>query len=79
MTETVKRVHLRQIVDGLSEGVILVEPDETISYANKAALGMHGVERLDELGADIGQYRATTSSDIGTTAWPARTTWFRSG
>jgi PAS domain S-box-containing protein len=57
MTETVKRVHLRQIVDGLSEGVILVEPDETISYANKAALGMHGVERLDELGADIGQYR----------------------
>jgi PAS domain S-box-containing protein len=57
MTETVQRLHFRQIVDGLSEGVILVEPDETISYANTAALGMHGVERLDELGTDISQYR----------------------
>ena len=57
MTETVKRLHFRQIVDGLSEGVILVEPDETISYANRAALDMHGVESVAELGADISQYR----------------------
>src|SRR4051812_49229902 len=57
MTETVKRLHLRQIVDGLSEGVILVEPDESISYANKAALAMHGVGSAAELGADIRQYR----------------------
>ena len=29
---------LQQIVAGLSEGVILVEPDQTIAYANAAAL-----------------------------------------
>jgi PAS domain S-box-containing protein len=57
MTETVKRLHLRQIVESLSEGVILVEPDAKISFANKAALAMHGVGRLDELGTDISQYR----------------------
>ncbi len=57
MTETVKRSHLRQIIDRLSEGVILVEPDETISYANAAALGMHGATSIDALGSDVAQYR----------------------
>ncbi len=57
MTETLKRLQLRQIVDGLSEGVIIVEPDQTIAYANGAALAMHGVDSIGELGTDIGQYR----------------------
>lgn len=57
MTSGVDRHELRQIIAGLSEGVILVEPDQTIAYANGAALAMHGAENLDELGATIDAYR----------------------
>ncbi|WP_232629664.1 helix-turn-helix transcriptional regulator [Methylobacterium sp. Leaf118] len=57
MTADVDRHELRQIIAGLSEGVILVEPDQTIAYANEAALSMHGVESLAELGATVDAYR----------------------
>ncbi|GLS43610.1 helix-turn-helix transcriptional regulator [Methylobacterium brachythecii] len=57
MTADVDRHELRQIIAGLSEGVILVEPDQTISYANEAALQMHGAASLDELGSDVDAYR----------------------
>ena len=57
MTSGVDRHELRQIIAGLSEGVILVEPDQTIAYANEAALAMHGAESLDELGETIDAYR----------------------
>jgi PAS domain S-box-containing protein len=53
----VDRHELRQIIAGLSEGVILVEPDQTIAYANAAALAMHGADSLDELGATVDAYR----------------------
>ncbi|GJE43576.1 PAS domain S-box protein [Methylobacterium soli] len=48
---------MRQVVAGLSEGVILIEPDQTISYANEAALAMHGVAALDDLGETVAEYR----------------------
>src|SRR5215216_6349466 len=51
------RSQLEQIIAGLSEGVILVEPDQTITYANEAALEMHGVRGLDELGRTVDEYR----------------------
>ncbi|MDB5645699.1 helix-turn-helix transcriptional regulator [Methylobacterium sp.] len=57
MTVGVDRHELRQIIAGLSEGVILVEPDQTIAYANEAALAMHGAETLDELGLTVDTYR----------------------
>ncbi|MBA9060640.1 PAS domain-containing protein, partial [Methylobacterium fujisawaense] len=57
MTAGVDRHELRQIIAGLSEGVILVEPDQTIAYANAAALAMHGAESLDELGPTVDAYR----------------------
>ncbi len=57
VTADVDRHELRQIIAGLSEGVILVEPDQTIAYANEAALSMHGVESLAELGATVDAYR----------------------
>ncbi|WP_267422845.1 PAS domain S-box protein [Methylobacterium sp. GC_Met_2] len=57
MTVGVDRHELRQIIAGLSEGVILVEPDQTIAYANEAALAMHGVQSLDELGQTVDAYR----------------------
>ncbi|GJE17842.1 helix-turn-helix transcriptional regulator [Methylobacterium marchantiae] len=57
MTLGVDRHELRQIIAGLSEGVILVEPDQTIAYANEAALAMHGAESIEELGETIDAYR----------------------
>lgn len=57
MTAGVDRHELRQIIAGLSEGVILVEPDQTIAYANEAALAMHGAGSLDELGPTVDAYR----------------------
>lgn len=57
MTESVDRSQLQQIIAGLSEGVILIEPDHTSTYANEAALALHGVTRLDDLGTDVTAYR----------------------
>ena len=51
------RSQLQQIIAGLTEGVILLEPDQTITYANEAALDMHGVTRLEELGLTVDDYR----------------------
>src|SRR5918995_4033311 len=51
------RSQLEQIIAGLTEGVIIVEPDQTITYANEAALEMHGVRSLDELGRTVDEYR----------------------
>lgn len=51
------RRQLQQIIAGLTEGVILVEPDQTIAWANEAALKMHGVTAQDELGHDVTEYR----------------------
>lgn len=51
------RHQLQQIIAGLSEGVILVEPDQSIIWANEAALKMHGVAALADLGGTVTQYR----------------------
>lgn len=55
-TQTDRR-QLQQIITGLTEGVILVEPDQTIVWANQAALEMHGIADVAQLGADVTEYR----------------------
>ncbi|KPA87538.1 PAS domain S-box [Pseudomonas asplenii] len=55
-TETNRR-QLQQIIAGLSDGVILIEVDQGILWANEAALAMHGVSEVGELGANAEQYR----------------------
>lgn len=57
MTNQATRAQLQKIIAGLSEGVLLVEPDQTIAYANIAALRMHDVSDLDALGATVADYR----------------------
>lgn len=54
-TETNRR-QLQQIIAGLSDGVILLELDQTILWANEAALTMHGVSRIGELGRNAKEY-----------------------
>lgn len=53
----VERRQLQQIIAGLDEGVILIDPDQTISWANEAALLMHGVSSVDDLGKTVDGYR----------------------
>ncbi len=48
---------LQQIIVGLTEGVILVGTDQKILWANDAALAMHGVRRMKDLGATVSKYR----------------------
>ena len=55
-TETNRR-QLQQIIAGLSDGVILLELDQSILWANEAALAMHGVSRIGELGAQCRRVR----------------------
>ena len=51
------RTQLQQIVAGLTEGVILIDPDQTIAWANDKALELHGVKKLSELGATVSEFR----------------------
>ncbi|MBZ9784886.1 helix-turn-helix transcriptional regulator [Pseudomonas sp. REP124] len=55
ITETNRR-QLQQIIAGLSDGVILLDPDQSIVWANDAALAMHGVAQISDLGADAEDY-----------------------
>lgn len=48
---------LQQIIAGLAEGVILVGTDRKIQWANEAALAMHGVRRIKDLGSTPAGYR----------------------
>lgn len=45
-----------RIIGELDDGILVFEADGTLSYANATALGMHGVEAPDRLGADLSDY-----------------------
>ena len=51
------RTQLQQIVAGLNDGVILIDPDQKIAWANAPALALHGVTNITELGATVSEYR----------------------
>lgn len=48
--------HLEQLIDALLAGVILIDPTGVILSANPAALKMHGVDRLEDLGMTADDY-----------------------
>ncbi len=50
------RTQLLQIVSGLDDGVIMINSDRTIAWANDAALRMHVVGTLGELGDTVDAY-----------------------
>ncbi len=58
LRETADLRHLRQIVAGLDEGVILIDPDQSLLWANDAALAMHGVGDIADRGATVEEYRS---------------------
>jgi PAS domain S-box-containing protein len=51
------RLQLRQIIADMTDGVIMVEPDGRIEWANATALAMHGVDQTDQLGATVTGYQ----------------------
>ncbi|WP_258130310.1 LuxR C-terminal-related transcriptional regulator [Achromobacter anxifer] len=51
------RQHLQRIITGLNEGIILLESDGAIAWANASALRLHGTDTLDELGGTPSGYR----------------------
>jgi PAS domain S-box-containing protein len=56
LTRETNRRQLQQIIAGLSDGVILLDPDQSILWANDAALAMHGVAQVSELGNNAKAY-----------------------
>lgn len=50
--------HLEQLMAQLLDGVILIDPTGVILSANPAALAMHGVDEVGELGATAENYAA---------------------
>ena len=50
--------HLEQLMTGLLEGVILMDPTGVILSANPAALKMHGISSVKELGETADEYAA---------------------
>ncbi|TVV71148.1 helix-turn-helix transcriptional regulator [Sphingomonas solaris] len=53
--------HLEQLMDSLLAGVILMDPAGVILSANPAALKMHGIDRVEDLGATADDYAARFS------------------
>ncbi|MBB5713038.1 PAS domain-containing protein [Sphingomonas xinjiangensis] len=49
-------LHLEQLISGLPSGVILVDLSGAFLWANYAALAMHGVDRLEDLGSTADEY-----------------------
>ena len=52
------RKQLQQIIGGLTDGVILINPDQTIAYANSTALALHGITDFADLGKTVSDYRS---------------------
>jgi PAS domain S-box-containing protein len=55
-TTQTNRHQLQQIIAGLSDGVILLDPDQSILWANDAALAMHGAAQINDLGSNAKAY-----------------------
>ncbi len=55
-TPRADRTQLQQIISGLTEGVIILDPDGTIAWANDTALALHGAGALEELGGTVAGY-----------------------
>ncbi|MBY8950167.1 MULTISPECIES: PAS domain S-box protein [unclassified Pseudomonas] len=56
LAKETNRRQLQQIISGLSDGIILAEVDQTILWANEAALSMHGVDDVAALGSNTREY-----------------------
>ncbi|MCD0502408.1 PAS domain S-box protein [Bordetella petrii] len=54
---TTERRHLLEIIDGLVEGIVLIDINRHIVWANDTALALHGVDSIAGLGGTAAGYR----------------------
>ena len=72
---TTERRHLLEIIDGLIEGIILLDNNRHIAWANDTALAMHGVADLAGWAARRPAIARRTRCATATTAsWTRRST-----
>ena len=57
MTRQVRQHRFQQILSHLDTGVIVIGFDQCIAWANQAALALHGVATIEDLGHDVASYR----------------------
>ncbi|MFG1270502.1 helix-turn-helix transcriptional regulator [Xanthobacter versatilis] len=58
LRQQVDRRQLQQIIAGLGEGILLIDPVDGIVWANDRALALHGVAEMADLGKTQAGYRA---------------------
>lgn len=58
LREAADIAHLQNIVAHLDEGIVPIDPDGSILWANDAALAMHGARTLGDLGANVAEFRS---------------------
>jgi PAS domain S-box-containing protein len=58
LRQQVDRRQLQEIIAGLGEGILIVDPVDGIVWANERALALHDVAELSELGGAAAEYRA---------------------
>lgn len=56
--------HLEQLIGDLTAGIILIDLAGTIVWANEAALTMHGVRQMADLGTNADQYATRYSLSL---------------
>ncbi len=57
LRQQVDRRQLQEIISGLGEGILLIDPVEGIVWANDRALALHDVSELADLGMTADGYR----------------------
>lgn len=57
LRQQVDRRHLHDIIAGLNEGILLIDPVDGIVWANERALALHGVGDMADLGVTAAGYR----------------------
>lgn len=55
--EQAERRQLQEIIAGLGEGIVLIDPAEGIVWANQQALALHDATELSDIGASAADYR----------------------
>lgn len=53
----VDRRQLQEIIAGVAEGIVLIDPDDGIVWANETALAMHDLKKPSDLGVSAADYR----------------------
>jgi signal transduction histidine kinase len=69
--ERAQREELDAVLDGVDEGIVGIDPQQRVHYANRQFLGLLGKEREEVLGVEIGELMRPIDSSSEPGALPA--------